>query len=216
MKMKLGVLLIFAFALCEIFGLSLAKNKYFEQKTQETAENLYGIIVNQSAEIRSGNPEKVLASSDALKNEIAKFKKYSGQDELVSKLEKYQSFIGSNKMNELVAINQQIKSLNEQLSDNDFKTQYESLNNLASTIKLESNPELEKSLQTSISKLAETMKRAGKCKNRCSAEEYAKIQTEYDGKKDEVLALVGRMNDNIQQDIQTNLLIEELKKVEKR
>lgn len=204
--------LIFVFAALEILGLNAAKGNYFARKTQESAENLYSIIVNQSAEIRSGNINNALASEAKLKDEIAKFKKYSGNNDMAAKLEKYYDFVQSARAMEIAEFNKIIKDLNPTLtSDTDFKEKYRSLSDIAENLNLESSEEL-KGL---VKKLSSAMRSASHCKDRCGPGEFAKLQQEYTEAKDNLLALVEQMNNNILNDTQTNSLIEELKKLEK-
>ena len=217
MKKIIIVASFFVFALAEIWGLSIAKTAFFRAKAKESAENLYGIIVNQSAELRSGNIDSVLASESNLKDEISKFKKYSDNKELVLKLENYQSFILSARAEDAAKLNRLTKELNQTLtSDEGFKNQYESVADLAGALSFSSDIDFEKDYKENIKSLANVMKRANRCKNRCSAEEYTKIQQEYNNTKERLLELTSKMNDNILRDVQTNLLIEELKKVEEQ
>ena len=217
MKKIIIVVSFFVFALAEILGLSIAKTAFFRAKAKESAENLYSIIMNQSAELRLGNIDSVLASESNLKDEISKFKKYSDNKELVSKLENYQSFILSARAEDAAKLNRLTKELNQALtSDEDFKNQYELIANLTDALSFSSDMDFEKDYKEIIKSLANDMKRADRCKNRCSTEEYTKIQQEYNNTKERLLELTSKMNDNILSDVQTNLLIEELKKVEEQ
>lgn len=212
MRKIICAVLIFAFAALEILGLNAAKGNFFKRKAQESAENLYGIIVNQSAEIRSGNIDNALASEAKLKDEIAKFKKYSGNNDMTARLEKYYDFVQSVRAMEIAEFNKIIKDLNPTLTnDGDFKEKYRSLSDIAENLNLESGEEL----KGAIKKLSSAMRSASHCKDRCGSGEFAKLQQEYTEAKDNLLALVEEMNNNILNDTQTNSLIEELKKLEK-
>jgi hypothetical protein len=186
------------------------REKY--RSLSDIAENLYGIIVNQSAEIRSGNIDNALASEAKLKDEIAKFKKYSGNNDITAKLEKYYDFVQSARAMEIAEFNKVIKDLNLALtSDTDFKEKYRSLSDIAENLNLESGEEL----KDLIKKLSSAMRSASHCKDRCGPGEFVNLQQDYTEAKDNLLALVEQMNNNILNDTQTNSLIEELKKLEK-